>query len=129
MASHSTDGEEPASGAPAAGTLQFHYIKSNYFRVVHADGAVGGLTPSGMIHVALYNERPAIPKSVSHIIDEAGNLGRRVETDSRTGFVREIEVDTFITVATAESLVDWLQHRIDEARTRLQSLAASSEEE
>jgi hypothetical protein len=28
-------------------TLDYHYIKSNFFRVIHVDGIVGSITPNG----------------------------------------------------------------------------------
>ena len=42
--------------------LEFHYIKSNQFRVIHVDGGIGSITPKGFIHFALYSERLAIPR-------------------------------------------------------------------
>lgn len=42
--------------------IRFNYIKSAQFRVIHADGAIGGVTPNGFIHMALFNERAAIPR-------------------------------------------------------------------
>ena len=41
--------------------LKADYIKSNLFRVVVADGAFGGLTPRGNIHIDFWSERRAIP--------------------------------------------------------------------
>jgi hypothetical protein len=40
----------------------FEYIKSQLFRVIHSDGAIGGITPTGNVHVAFYSDRAAIPK-------------------------------------------------------------------
>ena len=43
--------------------VEFHYIKSNHFRVIHADGVYGGATPRGFIiwisslNVALFHEK------------------------------------------------------------------------
>ena len=46
--------------------VRFHYLKSQLWRVVHVDGAIGGITPRGMIHAALYSEEePGIIVSVS----------------------------------------------------------------
>src|SRR3989442_6878794 len=44
--------------------VTFHYIKSSQFRVVHADGIIGGVTPRGLIHIAVFSERPAIPQVI-----------------------------------------------------------------
>ena len=41
-----------ASESSAAG-VRFFYIKSTLFRVIHADGALGGVTPRGDRYGAL----------------------------------------------------------------------------
>ena len=38
------------------------YLKSSDFRVIWADGGVGNVTPNGLVHVAFYAERHAIPR-------------------------------------------------------------------
>jgi hypothetical protein len=55
--------------------IAFEYIKSNLFRVIHADGAIGGVTPSGNLHLAFFSERPAIPRMIVHKRDPSGTLG------------------------------------------------------
>ena len=45
--------------------VAFDFIKSEYFRVIHADGALGGPTPQGLVHMAFYSERPPIPRRMS----------------------------------------------------------------
>ena len=42
--------------------VAFDYIKTSDFRIIWADGAIGGPTARGYVHVALYAERPAIPR-------------------------------------------------------------------
>lgn len=105
--------------------VKFDYIKSQYFRVIHVDGAVGSVTPAGTLHFALYNERPAIPRQITHLLKADGSLGERLdeETVSRDAFVREMEVDVILTVDVAESLRNWLEDKIKEARG-LQAKAA-----
>ena len=57
------------------------YIKSPDFRIVWADGVVGSATPNGLIHFALYAERPAIPDDKSllskKLLQMLGNWGLR----------------------------------------------------
>lgn len=55
------DGTLPSS-------VKFHYLKTAHFRTIHADGAIGNITPSRSIHMAIYNERPAIPREMTHKI-------------------------------------------------------------
>jgi hypothetical protein len=95
--------------------VQFHYIKSNLFRVVHTDGAIGNVTPSGLIFVGLYSERAAIPQIMVHEITEAGQVGpeRLDERVTKKGIVREVEVGATMSVETATSVITWLQEKID----------------
>lgn len=96
--------------------VAFDYIKNNNFRIIQADGAIGGLTPSGKIHFALYSERPPIPRRLVHKINDDGSLGPiiREETVSRDAVIREMEVDVFLDVAVARSLHQWLSDKIGE---------------
>jgi hypothetical protein len=96
--------------------VAFHYLKSNLFRVVHADGFVGGITPRGLIHFVTYSERAAIPQIVINEVDAqtGGVVGKEIQQIGREGIVREMEVDTMIDLATARSLRDWLTTRVDE---------------
>jgi hypothetical protein len=70
--------------------IEFDFIKSNFFRVIHVDGAFGGLSPNGFVHMALYSERRAIPTKVVHKIEGAA-LGlklRPVAKNERLWFGR-----------------------------------------
>lgn len=95
--------------------IKFHYIKSNLFRVVHMDGAIGGITPAGLIFTSLYSERGAIPQIMVHDVTDAGQVGGEhpEERISKEGIVREVEVGATMSVDTATSFVKWLQDQID----------------
>jgi hypothetical protein len=99
--------------------IKFDYIKSQYFRVIHADGAIGSVTPAGFIHFALYNERSAIPRQITHLVKPDGTLGERVfeETVGRETIVREMDVDVVLSITVAENLRKWLGEKIKEAKT------------
>lgn len=96
--------------------IQFSYIKSTQFRVVHADGVIGGITPRGLLHMAVYNERPAIPQLVVQHMSEGGQLGATIKQLGRTGVVREIEVDLLLDMETVEALHRWLGDRLTQAK-------------
>ncbi len=100
--------------------VNFDYIKGQQFRVIRADGAVGGVTPNGHIHFALFSERRAIPRQSVHPINDDGTLGEELSERrvSRGGFVREMDVDVFVTVDVAENFCAWLQEKIEEAKKR-----------
>jgi hypothetical protein len=99
-------------------TIQFHYIKANLFRVIHVDGAIGGLTPTGDIFVSLYSQRGPIPQITVQEVGETGELGGELmeQRKGREGLVREVEVGLAIRPQIAEQLVKWLQEKIDLAR-------------
>lgn len=103
--------EELQKSEPAE--IVFNYIKSSQFRVIHCDGAIGGPTPNGNIHVTLYSERPAIPQVTVQTISN-GILGEVTRSLGRSGVVRELEVDAILDVQRATALRDWLTLRIDE---------------
>src|SRR5262245_651851 len=95
-------------------TIAYDFIKSNFFRVIHADGAFGGLSPNGYVHMQLYNERRAIPKTMVHAI-EGGELGGKLvaKRKERKALVREVEVDVVMNIAQAEALRAWLEDKIE----------------
>jgi hypothetical protein len=99
-------------------TVPFHYIKSSFFRVVHTDGVLGSVTPAGLIFVAVYSERVAIPQTMVHEITESGQVGteRQEEQVGKKGIVREVEVGAMMSVDTATHIVTWLQEKIDLVR-------------
>ncbi len=96
-------------------TVKFHYIKSNFFRVVHADGAIGGITPAGNIFMSLYSERGAIPQIMIHDVSESGELGpeRIGERAGREGIVREVDIGVEMSPAAAMALITWLQEKLE----------------
>ena len=93
--------------------LAVNYVKSNYFRVVHADGAWGGLSMSGDIHIAFYNERAAIPdKSKLTVSKQTSQVVIPEEFEATSQHVREVEVDVIVDLNTAISIRSWLDGKI-----------------
>ena len=107
-------------------TVPFHYIKSTQFRVIHTDGVVGSVAPSGLIFVGFYSERSAIPQMMVHEITDAGQVGaeRLNERVSKTGIVREVEVGSTMSIEVAKAFITWLQEKIDLVE-KLRKTAAS----
>jgi len=100
--------EESHEQAPSAEDRQrkAHFINSNLFRVIHADGAWGGITPQFNIQMALFSERHPIPTEVSYKLEPSG---------LRDGIVREIEADVIMSLDVARALRIWLDNKIGEA--------------
>lgn len=95
-------------------TLAVHYIKSNFFRVVFVDGAIVGPTPSGLIHMEVYNSRQPIPQETALTVGPDGGIGKE-DIDKRTGktgIVREVETSLVIPIPVAREIVRVLQDNI-----------------
>jgi hypothetical protein len=106
------------NGAPSVQEVAFDYIKSQYFRVIHADGVIGGGTPQGHVHFALFSERPPLAKRQVHSISSQGVLGAPIveKTVIRDAIIRELDIDVIMTVAVAEQFHQWLGQRLEEIR-------------
>ena len=100
--------------------IRFEYIKSQLFRVIHVDGAFGGMTPRGQLFISLFSERYPIPTAMIHAVTPSGRLGEelRSEREERKGIVREVEVGLQFELEVAKSFVTWLQTKIEEAEKK-----------
>lgn len=102
-------------------TIRFDLEKSQHFRVIYADGAVGGASPQGdKIHIAFYNERVPLPNVMVHRISPDGKLGDEIrpERKQREAIFREVEVDVILDIDNAESVAVWLLKHVADARQR-----------
>ena len=110
------DGRPKRGNGNADKRVAFDYIKNSNFRTIQADGAIGGLTPSGKIHFALYSERQPIPRRLVHKLNNDGSLGPIIQEESvsRDAVVREMEIDVFLNADVANSLYQWLGQKIEE---------------
>lgn len=101
------------NGKPPPTEVTFDLIKSNFFRVIYVDGAFGGLSPSGKLHMALFNERLALPTRIVQAI-EGDKLGLEIrgKRQSRDTIVRELEIDVVMDVERAIVIRDWLDDKI-----------------
>jgi hypothetical protein len=115
---------------PEKDKVKFYYIKANDFRVIHMDGVFGGLTPTGDIFMSIFSQRPPIPVVTVQPIKETGELGEELlaERSVKDGLVREIEAGIAVRPEVAETLIRWLQERVDQYKT-LKSQGASVEQE
>jgi hypothetical protein len=112
------------------GEVAFDYIKSQDFKVVWADGGIGGITPNGLIHLALYAERPAIPRRQVFRFSPTTGGSAKLEAEivekriSRESVVREMSCDVMLTPQAAENLAAWLLNQVGELR-KLQEATGS----
>jgi hypothetical protein len=82
------------------------YIKAPDFRVVWTDDAAVNVTPVGMVHVAAYAERHAIPRRIVLKIGDDEELGEEVREKryTRGSLVREMGSALMMTPETAVRL-------------------------
>lgn len=104
--------EESKSDEPK--TVKFHYLKSALFRVIHADGAFGGVTPSLDIFMGIYSQRPALPDITTHEITPNGMVGQELteERIAKQGIVREMEAGVVLDLKSATAMREWLDEKI-----------------
>ena len=102
--------------------FDFHFIKSNSFRVVHCDGVWGGTTPRGYITMSVYSERSSLPQKVTHQVLDQGLIGQETGKEGKEGIIREVDVEVIMDLNMAKSLVTWLEGHIKflEERLRVQ---------
>lgn len=105
--------------------VKFYYEKGNFFRVIHVDGAVGGLTPTLDVFLSIYNQRAPIPQVSVQKIAASGHLGEEVMEDrvQKDGVFREVEVGLVMNLSVAKALQQWLAEKIELAEKTIQQIA------
>ena len=87
--------------------------KSKDFRLIPAEGAMGGITPSQMFQINFYVESPNIPSEVTHELEGNGKLGAQLDQKMVGGeIIRELQQAILMTVPQAESLAHWILNTI-----------------
>jgi hypothetical protein len=85
--------------------------------------ALGGLTPRGYIHAAIYSERKAIPQVTEQSVRPDGTLGPNRVVQSKEHVTRDIEADLVLDARTARELAQWLIQKADEMDSVARELA------
>ncbi len=110
-------------------SVEIEYEKSNFCRVVHVNGAWGGITPNLEVRMALYSQKSAIPGVMT--IEVVGSRLQEIP-DAVTRYTREIEVEAMMSASTARTLAAWLIDKADQIDQVLAlnaaRMAAESEE-
>lgn len=109
-------------------SIDFHYIKGKDFRSIHVDGAIGGLTNKGFMHIALFAERAPIPQKTTFRVTSDGMLGDEIVSErvSKEGVIREMQVDLIMNEDTARDLRNWLDQRLEDVEARRKELKAEN---
>lgn len=92
--------------------IKLYHEKANLFRVIHVDGAIGGITPTREIFMSMYSQRIAIPKMIEQALTPEGHLGAEVSREGKSGIFRELEVGTVMSPAVAKQIAQWLLQQV-----------------
>jgi hypothetical protein len=86
---------------------------SNY-QEIYAEGAFGGITPSGMVHFRLYCDQGPIPTVIHHEINLNGTLGPELVNlrEAPDGIARVFKAGITMTPKAAEALARWLDEKV-----------------
>jgi hypothetical protein len=101
--------------------IPIHFVKAAGFRVAHANGAWFGNDPQANLHLTFYNERSALPKTITVRLDEKGLFLGEDESkrESKTGIVREMEIDIVMSVEAATAFHEMLGNNLKIAANNL----------
>lgn len=113
-------------------TIEFNYIKGNYFRIVHADGVMSNGTPHGNLFLGFYSERFPLPDSQTFEINEEGRTISEVVEKRKinsNGVMREVEVGVMLDIELAKVLVLSLSKLIRQLEANETEVAQSEAEQ
>jgi hypothetical protein len=101
--------------------VNFDYLKSGQFRLVHADGAYIAITQSGLT-ISFFAERAAIPKRIVHALNPDGTIGQELQDkrEVRNAIIRDTEVSVVMTREVAVKVVDAIQDILKRYNDELQ---------
>lgn len=116
----STPSDATPKTTAASDPIPFHIIKGEGFRTIYIDGAMGSVSPNGMIHAAVYSERRALPTREDWTIDDNGDLAHRIAVQTRGGIVRDLACNIVMNPLVAKHFGQWLVARADEALKRIE---------
>lgn len=89
-------------------SIKIYYEKGKFFRVIHVDGALGGLTPTRNIFVSLYSQRNPLPTLIEQRFSSDGTLGEVINREGKVGLFREMEIGLVLTAPVARELAGFL---------------------
>lgn len=107
----------PQSEIPS-GEIPVYYTKSNYYRVIHADGIYGGGTPTlGNIMMTVFSHRVPLPEKTAN--DACGKeiVAKRM---ARYGIEQEFEASLVMSLEMAKVMQQWLGNAIKNTEIALQ---------
>ena len=93
--------------------VTYKYERQADYRIVYANGAVGGTTPRGEIMYDLFIEFVGVPEETVHSVTPEGlgpEIGRKPETPP---FTRQSQIGVVMTPGQAKSFGYWLINQVE----------------
>lgn len=106
--------------------INFNYIYNYTYNPTYTNGVQGGFTPRGELVMHFYQERPALPKEVTHEITPEGGIGALTESDPQNlngTMVRFIETGVTMNFQTAAMVHAWLGEQLAQMQAVLKAQA------
>lgn len=104
--------------------ITFNYIYNYNYNPVYTNGVQGGFTPRGELVMHFYQERPALPKELTHEITPEGGIGALTESDPKNLngiMVRFIESGVTMNFQTAAMIHAWLGDQLNQMQAALKA--------
>ena len=109
--------------------ITFKYVFSYNYNPVYVNGAHGGISPRGELVVNFYLERPPLPNSITHEINQNGTIGNETAQepeDYKNSLVRYISDGVILNYDSARNIHFWLGERLKEMEALEQAKAAAT---
>ena len=93
--------------------IAYKYEKHPDYRIIFANGAVGGATPRGDIKFDLFIEYLEVPEKTVHSITPDG-MGPEIDRSPKNPpFTRQSQVGVIMSPGQAKSLAYWLMGQVE----------------
>jgi hypothetical protein len=106
--------------------VEFHNVKVPGYQTQHADGALAGVTPSGLIYLSFYLERMPTPQKVTVTLSQ-GEV-EDLKEDGKSGILREINAGVVMNSEVAEEVARILTGLVARAREEEQDSSTEGTE-
>jgi len=93
--------------------FKFKYVIPDHLQDCYVNGAWGGVTPRGEIHMHPYSERHPIPLEITHNIKKDGSMSDSGKVIVGGDVVRIVQSSLVFDLKTAIAIRDWLSNMIN----------------
>jgi len=111
--------------------VHFVYEKAEGYRLVHATGARGAVTPGGDIMFELFSEAGVPPEEEVHALNANGSLGELLSPrpdEEEIKVSRKLQVAVAVSLEDAGKIADWLKTKVVEGQARRAVIASAKQE-